>query len=352
MTYPYIIIDDNPESIQSTIAMASGFQSLSYVGSAQSYEDGISLILEHQPKLVFMEISPLEKDSRLSLHLINELHRYLSVLPRIIITTATKELAYEAIKYEVADYLIKPLQLGDFRKAILKINKNDGHILQVPAPVFLSPASSAIAIVKEATEIDTAAAISAEVVIMEDLNGHSPEAIVVDSQEDDATILTEEESENDIVAQSLEIINGHLSKPVETGPETLVMELPATADQAVPKEKPLVICVKSYGDYRFINASDICYLEADNNSTDIHISNGEIITAFKTLKHFETVLVMPFVRIHNSYIVNVDYVSRIHTGNSVCYIKDTTIKLPFSKTYKENIDSILSSITEGNYLET
>jgi DNA-binding LytR/AlgR family response regulator len=57
------------------------------------------------------------------------------------------------------------------------------------------------------------------------------------------------------------------------------------------------------------------------------------------------------VRIHNSYIVNVDYVSRIHTGNSVCYIKNTTTKLPFSKSYKENIDGIIAAITNGNYLE-
>lgn len=76
-----------------------------------------------------------------------------------------------------------------------------------------------------------------------------------------------------------------------------------------------------------------------------------MITAFKTLKHFETVLSSPFVRIHNSYIVNIDYVSRIHTGNAVCYIKNTTTKLPFSKSYKENVDAILNSITKGNYLE-
>ena len=88
-----------------------------------------------------------------------------------------------------------------------------------------------------------------------------------------------------------------------------------------------------------------------NNSTDIHLNTGEMITAFKTLKHFEGVLSYPFVRIHNSYILNIDYVSRIHTGNAVCHIKNTTTKLPFSKSYKENIDAIITSIASGNYLE-
>jgi DNA-binding LytR/AlgR family response regulator len=99
----------------------------------------------------------------------------------------------------------------------------------------------------------------------------------------------------------------------------------------------LVLCIKSYGDHRYIDARDICYLQADNNSTDIHLNGGEMITAFKTLKHFES---YPFVRIHNSYIVNSRYISRIHTGNAVCYIKNTTVKIPFLSRIK--LMSILS----------
>ena len=116
-------------------------------------------------------------------------------------------------------------------------------------------------------------------------------------------------------------------------------------------EQPLILCIKSYGDYRYIDARDICYFQADNNSTDIHLNNGEMVTAFKTLKHFEGVLSAPFARIHNSYIVNRNYISRIHTGNAVCYIKNTTTKIPFSKSYKENIDLIISEFANGNYLE-
>jgi DNA-binding LytR/AlgR family response regulator len=124
------------------------------------------------------------------------------------------------------------------------------------------------------------------------------------------------------------------------------------AEQRIPNvEQPLLLCIKSYGDYRYIDAKDICYFQADNNSTDIHLNNGEMVTAFKTLKHFEGILSAPFSRIHNSYIVNRNYISRIHTGNAVCYIKNTTTKIPFSKSYKENIDLIISEFANGNYLE-
>ena len=117
-------------------------------------------------------------------------------------------------------------------------------------------------------------------------------------------------------------------------------------------EPPLIICVKSYGDYRYIDSRDILYFEADNNSTDIHLKDGEMVTAFKTLKHFENVLpTNQFLRIHNSYIIGINHVARIHTGNAVCFIKNSTIKLPFSKSYRDNVELIIHRIASGNYLE-
>jgi hypothetical protein len=57
-----------------------------------------------------------------------------------------------------------------------------------------------------------------------------------------------------------------------------------------------------------------------------------------------------FVRIHNSYIVNSRYISRIHTGNAVCYIKNTTVKIPFLSRIK--LMSILYFRNfQRNYLE-
>ncbi|MEN9322527.1 MAG: hypothetical protein RIT03_679 [Bacteroidota bacterium] len=296
MKHTFIIVDDQPESIENVMAIASHFQQLVCLASATTYEDGLNAILEHSPQLVFLEISPDDKKSNLSLQLINELHRFLRIVPEIIVITKNKDLAFEAMKYEVLDYLLKPLDVNELRKTILKYEK---FVFDNPR-LFTQPKTSRTAI---------------EVVEPEIISS-PPAAESPDSQ-------------NSTSAKIIEAIPG----------------------LSLAQEKPLIICVKSYGDYRFIEARDICYLQADNNSTDIHLNSGEMITAFKTLKHFESVLTNPFVRIHNSYIVNVDYVSRIHTGNSVCYIKNTTTKLPFSKSYKENIDGIIAAITNGNYLE-
>ncbi|WP_396140880.1 LytR/AlgR family response regulator transcription factor [Flavobacterium sp.] len=290
MSQTYIIIDDDKGSILKTQAIAERFKNLSFVASANNYDDGLNLILEHQPRLVFLEIDPADKKSNLSLALINELYRYLSVVPKIIVITNKNELAYEALQYEVIDYLLKPVNINDFRKAILKFDR----------------------------------AIKLNVPYSEEKNPVATFEVL-----DEALVEDIEIAENPEVTLGTPIVSGEMQKP-----------------------QSLVICVKSYGDYRYIDSGDVLYFEADNNSTDIHLNNGEMITAFKTLKHFETVLPpTQFLRIHNSYIINVNQVSRIHTGNTVCYIKNSTTKLPFSKSYKENVDLIINRIAAGNYLE-
>ncbi len=304
MNYPYIIIDDNQDSVLKTKAIAEGFSELVFVASANNYSDGLNLILEHTPKLIFLEIDPADTTSNLSLALINELYRYLKVIPKIIITTTKKELAFEAIQYEVADYMIKPLQRIDFIKSILKIKKSIGEddTFIVQDQVINVPQEHTV---EQPQSPDNFQELIEETPVLEE-----------------TSVPTDEHIQETFVQQTAPIV-----------------------------EQPLILCIKSYGDYRYIDANDICYFQADNNSTDIHLNNGEMVTAFKTLKHFEGILTSPFTRIHNSYIVNRNYISRIHTGNAVCYIKNTTTKIPFSKSYKENIDLIIAEFANGNYLE-
>lgn len=266
--HSYIIIDDDGESILRTKTIAEGFSELTFIASAVNYQNGLDLVLEHQPDFVFLEIDPEDLSSNLSLAFINELYRYLAVIPGIIVTTSKKDLAFEAIQYGVFDYLLKPLMTIDLLRTVLKIQKG-----------FLEP--------------------------------------------------VRRESTNDAVSV--------------VQPQTII---------PVPESKnPLIICIKSYGDYRYLNAADIAYFQADNNSTDIYLKSGEMITAFKTLKHFESILSHPFIRIHNSYIINQKYIARIHNGNSVCYIKNSPKKIPFSKTYKSNVDIIIANFSAGNYIE-
>lgn len=294
--YSYIIIDDSDESILKTRIIAEGFSELTFIASASDYQQGLNLVLAYKPSFVFLEIDPLDLTSKLSLSFINELYRYLSIVPKIIVLTSKKELAFDAIQHGVFDYIIKPLTHIDLVKTFLRFEKSFST--------------------ENKDKTENKANFQKDISIKE-------------NEIENKVVFEEKIIYSDVIASN----------------EIQAVKTPSIA------EKPLVICIKSYGDYRYLNADDICYFQADNNSTDIYLSSGEMITAFKTLKHFEHVLDYPFIRIHNSYIINRNYIARIHNGNSVCYIKNSSKKIPFSKTYKPNVDLIISDFSAGNYLE-
>lgn len=418
MKHSYIIVDDNHESILNTQATAMRFQNLAYLGYANNYDSAINLILEHQPSLIFLEINPSKKESNLSLNLINELYRYMTVVPKIIVTSKDQSLVFRAMEYGVADYLMKPIEINAFRKAIFKFEKSvsqysvpNSVVQQQSVPQqaltfsdFLRQEPIQKPIVQE--EVVAKNEVS-EIPVEEtthEINATDSIENAIEEEFDTKTIETEEstleEISEEVIEENLEtlekstkveetdtsqIVEEIISEEtteIETLEEETVETIEATEDVEetkaseiateteeetnddeaitilpgqkviVEQEQPLVICVKSYGDYRYIDSRDIIYFEADNNSVDIHLKDGEMVTAFKTLKVFESVLPSTqFLRIHNSYIINVNQVARIHTGNSVCYIKNSTVKLPFSKSYKENVELIIHRIASGNYLE-
>ncbi len=281
MKHSFIIIEASEEIALETRKAMSHFPDYNLVNVSFTFEDALDAILKFRPAIVFLST----EFHNFSFSLISEVHRYLSIIPKFIITSTDTSLAMEAIKYEVYDYLIKPQMENHLRKCLLKFEKGIGSELreELQAPKLFS--------------------------------GH-------DNAQDHLT--------EDLDAVEKEIIVSDWNL------------------EAIP---PLTICVKSYGDYRFISSETICYLKADNNSTDIYMKNGDVITAFKTLKNFETTLPLPFVRVHNSYIINIKAITRIHTGNSVCHLYDGSVKIPFSKSYKINVDKIIRYFEQQNYLE-
>ena len=116
-----------------------------------------------------------------------------------------------------------------------------------------------------------------------------------------------------------------------------------------PIKQIKTICLKSYKDYQYLNIDDILYLKADNNTTDFHMTDGRIIGAYKTLKVFENSLPQTFLRIHKSYIINKNSISRIHYGKSMCIINNEH-KIPFTKTFIANIDLINKSLSKNTMI--
>ncbi len=66
--------------------------------------------------------------------------------------------------------------------------------------------------------------------------------------------------------------------------------------------------------FQVLNVKDILYCKADGNYTEIFLSNKKLVIS-KTLKYFEDALAdFAFARIHKSYMVNVNEISKYKKG--------------------------------------
>jgi two-component system, LytTR family, response regulator len=87
-----------------------------------------------------------------------------------------------------------------------------------------------------------------------------------------------------------------------------------------------------------VMAEEILYIEADSNSTLIAFTNGKQVAANRSLKEYEENLCngsYPFIRIHNSFIINIHYVTRYVKEDGGYAVMDNKKSIPISKQKKE-----------------
>ncbi|HLG41459.1 MAG TPA: LytTR family DNA-binding domain-containing protein [Chitinophagaceae bacterium] len=110
-----IIIDDEPGNIDVLKKLITDFcEDIEIPGTAASVEEGINLIKERKPDLVFLDIEMPGKNAF-------DLIDYLTpVAFEIIFVTAFEHYALKAFRYSAIDYLLKPVNIRELREAIEK----------------------------------------------------------------------------------------------------------------------------------------------------------------------------------------------------------------------------------------
>lgn len=74
------------------------------------------------------------------------------------------------------------------------------------------------------------------------------------------------------------------------------------------------ITIPQLDGFKVLDVNDILFCRADDNYTEIHLANSKKLVS-KTLKYFETALSGDaFVRIHKSYLVNINAIIRYKKG--------------------------------------
>ena len=108
--------------------------------------------------------------------------------------------------------------------------------------------------------------------------------------------------------------------------------------EAVPQDREY-ISVKADYKVSLIKISTIVYLESEGEYVRMHLSDNTTITTLFRLKNMETALPAErFMRVHRSYIVNLDYIRAYVKGR--VYLSDTEY-VPIGELYKETFQNYI-----------
>ncbi|NNF33587.1 MAG: response regulator [Saprospiraceae bacterium] len=120
---------------------------------------------------------------------------------------------------------------------------------------------------------------------------------------------------NDIVEQKLEKLMQYLSSEHKSG------------KIAVPVSDGL----------QFITTDKIIRCEADGNYCTIHLLEGKKLVISKTLKHISDLIQQQnFVRVHQSHIINMNYIKKYIRGKNGQIIMDDGSVIPVSRSKKDD----------------
>ncbi|MBS3914679.1 MAG: response regulator transcription factor [Bacteroidetes bacterium] len=113
----YLIVEDEPKGADLLLRFATQFlQGSTCVGIAQSVSEAIKLIQSENPDLVFLDIEIKEGTG---FQVLDQIKRNFQV----VFTTGYNQYAIKAIKYGAYDYLLKPLQIDEFKQLALKFQQ-------------------------------------------------------------------------------------------------------------------------------------------------------------------------------------------------------------------------------------
>ena len=87
---------------------------------------------------------------------------------------------------------------------------------------------------------------------------------------------------------------------------------PRLASIGTPKSKIKLVSGK---EMHIVPKSEILFLKSDSNYCEVHLTNGKVMLCSQTLKAIsEKLKSSSFFRPHNSYVINVNFLSSVNTS--------------------------------------
>jgi len=116
MIIRYLIIDDEPLAINVIKHYLEPFENYEFASSFENAIDALNYLKNNTVDLIFLDINMPVLDGLSFI-------KSLKVKPLIIITSAHKEFALDTYELDVLDYLLKPIDLPRFIKALNKVEE-------------------------------------------------------------------------------------------------------------------------------------------------------------------------------------------------------------------------------------
>lgn len=92
------------------------------------FQESIDAILEHQPDLIFLDINLLDGSG---IEVAQQTQGKAEA--KIIFTTAYNEFAIQALKLKAFDYLLKPIDVDEFKESIAKVTEEINTLKKIAA---------------------------------------------------------------------------------------------------------------------------------------------------------------------------------------------------------------------------
>ncbi|MDY0215690.1 MAG: LytTR family DNA-binding domain-containing protein [Bacteroidales bacterium] len=245
-----VIIEDEAISYEIIKRMIqNNILEVEILGHAASCKEGIKLIKEVKPDLVFLDIQ-MEDGTGFTL-----LEAFENIDFQVVFVTSYNQYAINAIKCSALDYILKPIALPDLKAAIRKY-------------------------------------------------------------------------------QSLEYkINNKIQH------STLIQNI--KSEKKVPKK----IIIPSEEEYLLVSPNDIVRLYAEGHHTIIVLADEKKMKVTKSLKEFEQLLEgANFARIHNTHLINVNFVKSYLKNNGGEVLMEDGVVLPVSRRRKAVFMNILTNM--------
>lgn len=109
-----LVIDDEPPAREMLKQYIAGVESLELTGICSNAFEAINFLKDHQVDLLFLDI---QMPQLLGTNFI----RTLKSPPKVIFTTAYRKYAVEGFELDAVDYILKPISLERFLKAVNKV---------------------------------------------------------------------------------------------------------------------------------------------------------------------------------------------------------------------------------------